>query len=120
MRLGALSIVILMLAQTATAANLPPAGIPDVGQLRSELGRARLARMQAEAKRSRAYREAHILYKNCAKELRVFCLLSAQTIMRDADFHYKDREGREFHNIPLLERIIAALEEKTKTGDPVR
>src|SRR4051812_37972303 len=61
-------------------------------QQRRELDTALAARKQAMDEKSRAYLEAHRLYKNCERELRPFCLLSAQMMMRNADARYKSRE----------------------------
>ena len=120
MRLAAPSIIVVIMARAAMAAASPQPASTDIENLRSELAGARLAKEQAAANKTRAYRDAHILYKNCAKELRVFCLLSAQKIMRDADLSYKDREGREFPDIAALERAVSAFEAKVKPADAVR
>lgn len=120
MRLAAPFIVVLILARAAVAADSPQPGLADIEKLRSELASARVAKEQAAADKVRAYRDAHILYKNCAKELRVFCLLSAQKIMRDADLSYKDREGREFPDIAALERVVTVFEGKVKPADAAR
>ena len=73
-----------------------------------DLDKAKAARKQAGDDKARAYREAHQLYKNCAREFRPFCLLSSQTMMRNADARYRYREKQEFPNIAALEAAIAA------------
>ena len=120
MRLAAPSIVVLILAGAAMAAGSPPPALADIEKLRSELARARVAKEQAVTNKAGAYRDAHILYNNCVKELKVFCLLSAQKIMRDADLVYRDREGREFPDIAALERAVTVSDGKVKPADAAR
>jgi hypothetical protein len=125
MRLTALSMAALILAQPAAllaraATAGPPIETGDIEHLRSALTNAQRLRGEAAADKTRAYRQAHVLYRDCAKELRVFCLLSAQKIMRDADFAYADRERREFGGIAMLIQAIADLEKQAKGSDAAR
>jgi hypothetical protein len=73
-----------------------------------ELDKAKAAKKQAGEEKARTYLDAHLLYKNCAKELRPFCMMSAQMMMRNADARYKNREKQEFANIVALEAAISA------------
>ena len=112
MRVVGLSIVLLSWIQSpALQAQVTPGTLPVQGRsgemerLRSELRDAQNARSEAGRNKARAYREAHELYKNCSRELRAFCLLSAQKLMRDADFEYEFREN----HVTILEKAIAVL-----------
>ena len=86
---------------------------PDIASLESEqarveLEKARAAKKFASEEKGKAYLEAHHLYKNCARELRPFCMMSSKMIMRNADARYRNRERQEFSNIAALEAAMAA------------
>jgi len=80
----------------------------EVAARRAELASQQKLRAEASQRRSEAYRQARDLYKNCARELRPFCMLSAQTTIREADFRYREAEARDFPSITVLEKALAA------------
>lgn len=109
-------------AAVAIVFGLSPAIASDIGlsdvrhpvakldgeQARAELEKARAAKKLAGEEKGEAYLKAHHLYKNCERELRPFCMMSSQMIMRNADARYKNRERQEFSNIAALEAAIAS------------
>ena len=82
----------------------------DIDQLRAELALQRATRDEASQDKARAYREAHLLFKDCPKDLRAICMISAQQKMRDADAAYRRTEADAFATISLLEKIVADAE----------
>jgi hypothetical protein len=82
----------------------------DKEQARAELARAQAAKKTASEEKGKAYLDAHRLYKNCERDLRPFCMMSSQMIMRNADARYRNRERQEFSNLAALEAAIAAAD----------
>ncbi len=111
---GALWLLALPCAALAQAATLEDVQLwtqaRDLGRLRAELTRQGSAKRAAGEAKTQAYRDANTLFKNCARELRAFCLLSAQTMMRTADISYREREAVEFPRLPAVARAVADLE----------
>jgi hypothetical protein len=105
-RFGLGTLAGLCLLWAAAAAGTESSRVASPVQV--ELDRAKAAKKQAGEEKARTYLDAHLLYKNCAKELRPFCMMSAQMMMRNADARYKNREKQEFANIVALEAAISA------------
>lgn len=103
----------ISLSPLSGAEGLPPAALAasasDAGidKLRFELGQARAAKKQATDDKARAYLTAHQLFKKCDRELRPFCMMSAQMMIRNADARFKNRERHEFPDIRSLEAAVA-------------